>query len=74
MYKIETILVDSNNSPTKMGLHHATKLGVGKNHSDDGFIGWGSHDIGGLAMEKKPESIKTNIDTYFPTFEIPSGT
>lgn len=35
--------------------------------TDDGFVGWGeATTIGGLGYgEESPESVKTNIDTYF---------
>ena len=67
---IETILVDV---PTI----RAHKLSVATMHTqtlvlvrvlcDDGIVGWGeATTIGGLAYgEESPESIKTNIDTYF---------
>lgn len=71
MYKkIETILVEIPTiRPHKMAVAtmQTQTLVLVKITSDDGFIGWGeATTIGGLGYgEESPESIKTNIDTYF---------
>lgn len=71
MYKkIETILVEIPTiRPHKMAVAtmQTQTLVLVKITSDDGFIGWGeATTIGGLGYgEESPESIKTNIETYF---------
>lgn len=71
MYKkIETTLVEIPTiRPHKMAVAtmQTQTLVLVKITSDDGFIGWGeATTIGGLGYgEESPESIKTNIDTYF---------
>ncbi|WP_297426522.1 muconate/chloromuconate family cycloisomerase [uncultured Acinetobacter sp.] len=71
MYKkIETILVEIPTiRPHKMAVAtmQTQTLVLVKITSDDGFIGWGeATTIGGLGYgEESPESIKTNIDSYF---------
>ncbi len=71
MYKnIETLLVSIPTiRPHKMAVAtmHAQTLVLVKITTDDGFVGWGeATTIGGLGYaEESPESIKTNIDSYF---------
>lgn len=71
MYKsIETLLVEIPTiRPHKMAVAtmQTQTLVLIKITTDDGFIGWGeATTIGGLGYgEESPESIKTNIDTYF---------
>ena len=71
MYKnIETLLVSIPTiRPHKMAVAtmHTQTLVLVKITTDDGFVGWGeATTIGGLGYaEESPESIKTNIDSYF---------
>lgn len=71
MYKsIETILVEIPTiRPHKMAVAtmQTQTLVLVKVVSEDGFIGWGeATTIGGLGYaEESPESVKTNIETYF---------
>ena len=71
MYKaIETILVEIPTiRPHKMAVAtmQTQTLVLVKITTEDGLIGWGeATTIGGLGYgEESPESIKTNIDTYF---------
>lgn len=71
MYQsIETILVEIPTiRPHKMAVAtmQTQTLVLLKITTSDGFIGWGeATTIGGLGYgEESPESIKTNIDTYF---------
>ena len=71
MYKnIETLLVEIPTiRPHKMAVAtmQTQTLVLIKIETSDGFIGWGeATTIGGLGYgEESPESIKTNIDTYF---------
>ena len=71
MYKsIETILIDI---PTirahklSVATMSIQTLVLVKITTDDGFIGWGeATTIGGLNYgEESPESVKTNVETYF---------
>lgn len=71
MYKsIETMLVEIPTiRPHKMAVAtmQTQTLVLVKISTDDGFVGWGeATTIGGLGYgEESPESVKTNIDTYF---------
>ncbi len=71
MYKsIDTMLVEIPTiRPHKMAVAtmQTQTLVLIKIETTDGFIGWGeATTIGGLGYgEESPESIKTNIDTYF---------
>ncbi|AZN65790.1 MAG: muconate/chloromuconate family cycloisomerase [Acinetobacter sp.] len=71
MYKtIETLLVEIPTiRPHKMAVAtmQTQTLVLVKISTDDGFIGWGeATTIGGLGYgEESPESVKTNIETYF---------
>lgn len=71
MYKsIETLLVEIPTiRPHKMAVAtmQTQTLVLVKVTTDDGFIGWGeATTIGGLGYgDESPESVKTNIDTYF---------
>ena len=71
MYKsIETLLVEIPTiRPHKMAVAtmQTQTLVLIKIETQDGFTGWGeATTIGGLSYgEESPESIKTNIDTYF---------
>ena len=71
MYKsIETLLVEIPTiRPHKMAVAtmQTQTLVLVKLTTDDGFIGWGeATTIGGLGYgDESPESIKTNIETYF---------
>lgn len=71
MYKsIETLLVEIPTiRPHKMAVAtmQTQTLVLIKITTDDGFIGWGeATTIGGLGYgEESPESVKTNIETYF---------
>lgn len=71
MYKsIETLLVEIPTiRPHKMAVAtmQTQTLVLVKITTDDGFIGWGeATTIGGLGYgEESPESVKTNIETYF---------
>lgn len=71
MYKsIDTLLVEIPTiRPHKMAVAtmQTQTLVLIKIETQDGFIGWGeATTIGGLGYgEESPESIKTNIDTYF---------
>ena len=71
MYQsIETILVEIPTiRPHKMAVAtmQTQTLVLVKISTSDGFIGWGeATTIGGLGYgEESPESIKTNIETYF---------
>lgn len=71
MYKsIETLLVEIPTiRPHKMAVAtmQTQTLVLIKIKTEDGFTGWGeATTIGGLGYgEESPESIKTNIDTYF---------
>jgi muconate cycloisomerase len=71
MYKsIETLLVEIPTiRPHKMAVAtmQTQTLVLVKISTEDGFVGWGeATTIGGLGYgEESPESIKTNIETYF---------
>ena len=71
MYKsIETLLVEIPTiRPHKMAVAtmQTQTLVLVKISTEDGFVGWGeATTIGGLGYgDESPESIKTNIDTYF---------
>lgn len=71
MYKsVETLLVDIPTiRPHKLSVATMQKqtLVLVKITTDDGFVGWGeATTIGGLSYAgESPESVKTNIDTYF---------
>lgn len=71
MYKsIETLLVEIPTiRPHKMAVAtmQTQTLVLIRIETEDGFIGWGeATTIGGLGYgEESPESIKTNIETYF---------
>ncbi|MBI1452263.1 MULTISPECIES: muconate/chloromuconate family cycloisomerase [unclassified Acinetobacter] len=71
MYKsVETILVEIPTiRPHKMAVAtmQTQTLVLIKITTEDGFVGWGeATTIGGLGYgEESPESIKTNIETYF---------
>jgi len=71
MYKsIETLLVEIPTiRPHKMAVAtmQTQTLVLIKITTDDGFIGWGeATTIGGLGYgDESPESVRTNIDTYF---------
>ncbi|KXZ70463.1 muconate/chloromuconate family cycloisomerase [Acinetobacter venetianus] len=71
MYKsIETLLVEIPTiRPHKMAVAtmQTQTLVLVKVSTEDGFIGWGeATTIGGLGYgEESPESVKTNIETYF---------
>ena len=71
MYKsVETLLVEIPTiRPHKMAVAtmQTQTLVLIKITTEDGFVGWGeATTIGGLGYgEESPESIKTNIDTYF---------
>ncbi|OTG82439.1 muconate/chloromuconate family cycloisomerase [Acinetobacter sp. ANC 4648] len=71
MYKsIETLLVEIPTiRPHKMAVAtmQTQTLVLIKITTEDGFIGWGeATTIGGLGYgEESPESVKTNIETYF---------
>ena len=71
MYKsIETLLVEIPTiRPHKMAVAtmQTQTLVLIRVETEDGFIGWGeATTIGGLGYgEESPESIKTNIETYF---------
>lgn len=71
MYKsIETLLVEIPTiRPHKMAVAtmQTQTLVLVKVTAEDGFIGWGeATTIGGLGYgEESPESVKTNIETYF---------
>ena len=71
MYKsIETLLVEIPTiRPHKMAVAtmQTQTLVLVKVSTEDGFIGWGeATTIGGLGYgEESPESVKTNIQTYF---------
>lgn len=80
MYKsIETLLVEIPTiRPHKMAVAtmQAQTLVLIKITTEDGFTGWGeATTIGGLGYgEESPESVKTNIDTYFaPLLKTLSG-
>ena len=71
MYKsIATLLVEIPTiRPHKMAVAtmQTQTLVLVKISTEDGFVGWGeATTIGGLGYgEESPESIKTNIETYF---------
>lgn len=71
MYKsIETLLIEIPTiRPHKMAVAtmQTQTLVLVKISTEDGFVGWGeATTIGGLGYgDESPESIKTNIDTYF---------
>jgi L-alanine-DL-glutamate epimerase and related enzymes of enolase superfamily len=71
MYKsIETLLVEIPTiRPHKMAVAtmQTQTLVLIKITTEDGYIGWGeATTIGGLGYgEESPESIRTNIETYF---------
>lgn len=80
MYKsIETLLVEIPTiRPHKMAVAtmQTQTLVLIKITTEDGFVGWGeATTIGGLGYgEESPESVKTNIDTYFaPLLKTLSG-
>ncbi|MBJ9954368.1 MULTISPECIES: muconate/chloromuconate family cycloisomerase [unclassified Acinetobacter] len=80
MYKsIETLLVEIPTiRPHKMAVAtmQTQTLVLIKITTEDGFTGWGeATTIGGLGYgEESPESVKTNIDTYFaPLLKTLSG-
>ena len=80
MYKsVETLLVEIPTiRPHKMAVAtmQTQTLVLVKVTTDDGFIGWGeATTIGGLGYgDESPESIKTNIETYFaPLLKTLSG-
>lgn len=80
MYKsVETLLVEIPTiRPHKMAVAtmQTQTLVLVKITSNDGFIGWGeATTIGGLGYgEESPESVKTNIETYFaPLLKSLSG-
>ncbi|WP_151811346.1 muconate/chloromuconate family cycloisomerase [Acinetobacter bereziniae] len=80
MYKsIETLLVEIPTiRPHKMAVAtmQTQTLVLIKITTEDGFIGWGeATTIGGLGYgEESPESVQTNIDTYFsPLLKTLSG-
>ena len=80
MYKsIETLLVEIPTiRPHKMAVAtmQTQTLVLVKVTTEDGFIGWGeATTIGGLGYgEESPESVKTNIETYFaPLLKSLSG-
>lgn len=80
MYKsVETLLVEIPTiRPHKMAVAtmQTQTLVLVKVTSNDGFIGWGeATTIGGLGYgEESPESVKTNIETYFaPLLKSLSG-
>lgn len=74
MYKsIETILVEIPTiRPHKMAVAtmQTQTLVLVKVTTEDGYIGWGeATTIGGLGYgDESPESVKTNIETYFAPF------
>ena len=71
MYKsVETLLVEIPTiRPHKMAVAtmQTQTLVLVKITTEDGFVGWGeATTIGGLGYgEESPESVKTNIETYF---------
>ncbi|MDM1786733.1 muconate/chloromuconate family cycloisomerase [Acinetobacter bereziniae] len=80
MYKsIETLLVEIPTiRPHKMAVAtmQTQTLVLIKITTEDGFVGWGeATTIGGLGYgEESPESVQTNIDTYFaPLLKTLSG-
>ncbi|NUF64046.1 muconate/chloromuconate family cycloisomerase [Acinetobacter bereziniae] len=80
MYKsIETLLVEIPTiRPHKMAVAtmQTQTLMLIKITTEDGFVGWGeATTIGGLGYgEESPESVQTNIDTYFaPLLKTLSG-
>ena len=80
MYKsVETLLVEIPTiRPHKMAVAtmQTQVLVLIKVTTEDGFIGWGeATTIGGLGYgDESPESVKTNIDTYFaPLLKSLSG-
>ena len=80
MYKsIETLLVEIPTiRPHKMAVAtmQTQTLVLVKITTEDGFIGWGeATTIGGLGYgDESPESVKTNIETYFaPLLKTLSG-
>lgn len=70
MYQLETFILDIPTiRPHKMSVATMQKqtLVLVKITSDEGIVGWGeATTIGGLSYgEESPESIKTNLETYF---------
>lgn len=70
IHHIDTILVDVPTiRPHKLSVAtmHTQTLVLVRLQCDDGIVGWGeATTIGGLNYgDESPESIKTNIDTYF---------
>jgi muconate cycloisomerase len=70
IHSIETILADVPTiRPHKLAVAtmHTQTLVLVRIQCDDGIVGWGeATTIGGLSYgDESPESIKTNIDTYF---------